>query len=214
LLCTHIKYIKEGALQRYVHFVLENNSERLDDIKSRYLVYVQKVRQYIDVKAKEHATKNFEKRVNEGKITLEKSFSLKETIKPIRPESGIAKSLYEKYHGLNGDESKFISEIASLENVLFWHKFGTRTKADFCINGGYLNHYPDFLIVTKSGNYIIVETKGDDRDNSDTKAKIRLGEKWASLAGSNYQYFVAFAERNNVEGATTFKDVINIVKSK
>ena len=35
----------------------------------------------------------------------------------------------------------------------------------------------DFIIVTKKGNVILLETKGDDRDNSDSAAKNRLGRK-------------------------------------
>ena len=42
--------------------------------------------------------------------------------------------------------------------------------------------------VSKSGKTIIVETKGDDSDNSDSAAKCRLGNKWAKLAGKDFTY--------------------------
>ncbi|MCK9626787.1 MAG: hypothetical protein PHF76_11900 [Bacteroidales bacterium] len=42
--------------------------------------------------------------------------------------------------------------------------------------------------VSKSGKTIIVETKGDDSDNSDSAAKCRLGNKWAKLAGKDFTF--------------------------
>jgi type III restriction enzyme len=37
-----------------------------------------------------------------------------------------------------------------------------------------------------------LETKGDDRDNSDSEAKNRLGRDWANEAGKDYRYFMVF----------------------
>uniref|UniRef100_UPI0026226867 hypothetical protein n=1 Tax=uncultured Pontibacter sp. TaxID=453356 RepID=UPI0026226867 len=62
------------------------------------------------------------------------------------------------------------------------------------------NHYPDFILYTKSGRVILLETKGDDRDNSDSEAKCRLGNQWAQQAGSGYNYFMVF-ESKAIEGA-------------
>jgi len=42
---------------------------------------------------------------------------------------------------------------------------------------------------TKSGKYVIVEYKGENLlTNEDTKYKMKLGNKWASLAGKNYEF--------------------------
>ncbi len=60
----------------------------------------------------------------------------------------------------------------------------------FSINGFRSNHYPDFLEFTKSGNVILLETKGDDRDNPDSASKRRLGNKWADLSGKQFHYFM------------------------
>lgn len=89
-------------------------------------------------------------------------------------------------------ESQFISDIASLENVVFWHKFTNRGKEGFCINACFTNHYPDFLIVTKNNKYILAETKGDVWHNKENVTKNKMGRKWASLAGRDYKYFMVF----------------------
>ena len=38
-------------------------------------------------------------------------------------------------------------------------------------------------------NTILLETKGDDRDNSDNEAKNRLGREWATQAGKYHRHF-------------------------
>lgn len=63
-------------------------------------------------------------------------------------------------------------------------------KKDFYIQGWQRDKfYPDFIVKTKSGKYLIVEYKGENLlTNEDTKYKIELGQKWASLAGKNYEF--------------------------
>jgi type III restriction enzyme len=71
----------------------------------------------------------------------------------------------------------------------------TFERKQFRING-FLNHYPDFIIQTKSNKTILLETKGDDRDNSDSEAKIRLGKAWENRAGKQgYKYFMVFDKK-------------------
>lgn len=78
---------------------------------------------------------------------------------------------------------------------------------------GFINHYPDFIVATQQGKIILVETKGDDRDNSDSKAKLRLGRKWAELAGTNYRYYMVFDENDTgFEGAYKMSDFLVLLK--
>ena len=42
--------------------------------------------------------------------------------------------------------------------------------------------------------------EGDDRDNSDSRAKLELGNKWAACAGGLYRYFMVFSNQE-MEGA-------------
>jgi len=57
---------------------------------------------------------------------------------------------------MNGYERTVIEQIAGLSNVEFWHRNDGRSG--FYING-WINHYPDFIVVTKSGNILAIETK-------------------------------------------------------
>ncbi len=102
-------------------------------------------------------------------------------------------------------EARLIDKMANLENVVWWHRNLSRNKG-FRING-FLNHYPDFILKTKSGKLLIVETKGDDRDNSDSELKLKLGKLWEARAGSNYRYLMVF-ESNSVAGAEVLSDAL------
>lgn len=68
--------------------------------------------------------------------------------------------------------------------------------------------------MTKKRNIVVIETKGDDRDNSDSRAKLALGKKWEALAGADrYSYFMVFDERNTgLDGAMTVAELIGIIK--
>ena len=75
------------------------------------------------------------------------------------------------------------------------------------------HHYPDFIVYTASGKIILVETKGDDRDNSDSKRKVRLGRKWADMAGSQYRYYMVFDENDTgFDGAYKFAEFCDLMK--
>ena len=88
--------------------------------------------------------------------------------------ASISKSLYEREGAMNNFETSFITEISSLPNIAFWHRNLGRGKG-FAINGYSSNHYPDFIAYTTSGKIVVIETKGGDRDNTDSAMKCRLG---------------------------------------
>ena len=103
-------------------------------------------------------------------------------------------------------EAMVIDSIANLESVKWWHRNLSRGKG-FRING-FINHYPDFVVKMKSGRVIVLETKGDDRDNSDSENKLKLGKLWESKAGSSYKYMMVF-DSNPVSGAERLADALN-----
>jgi len=76
----------------------------------------------------------------------------------------------------------------------------------FCINGS-RNHYPDFIIQMESGKVILLEAKGDDRDNSDSVAKLKLGKAWEKEAGREFRYMMVFND-NTIEGADNLTDAL------
>ena len=100
--------------------------------------------------------------------------------------------------------------IAGLDNVKAWHRIMERKSNEFYVNG-FINHYPDFIVKMKNGKIILIETKGDHLDGSDSSQKIRLGEKWASKAGDNYRYFMVF-NNAKLDGAKSIGELIEILK--
>ena len=118
----------------------------------------------------------------------------------------ICLSLNEKEGHMNMFEERVTNEIANMNNILFWSR--NIEKRGFKING-FINHYPDFIIQTKSGKTVILETKGD---HLDAEQKIRLGGLWASKAGNDYRYFMVY-DRRNVDGAYKLEDFLNIMKN-
>lgn len=106
-------------------------------------------------------------------------------------------------------EARVIDAVANLETVEWWHRNLSRGKG-FRINGA-LNHYPDFLVKLKSGKVLALETKGDDRDNSDSANKVRLGKQWEAKSGGTFRYMMVF-DNNSIEGAETLAGALNKLK--
>jgi type III restriction enzyme len=112
---------------------------------------------------------------------------------------------------MNGLEEKFILEISNSSNIAFWHRNLGRGKG-FSLNGFKSNHYPDFILVTKTNRVIVVETKGSDRDNSDSASKLRLGLAWEKSTNSTkYKYMMVF-DKNAIDGAYNLEEAIRLIK--
>ena len=109
---------------------------------------------------------------------------------------------------MNKFEAELRDVLASTDSVEWWHRVISRRG--FRLNA-FTNHYPDFIVKMKSGKILLVESKGDDRDNGDSKSKLKLGKAWASSAGSAYHYFMVFDE-NPIEGAYTIADFAEMLK--
>ena len=59
--------------------------------------------------------------------------------------------------------------------------------------------------MTRSGRLFVIETKGEQLKNDDSRDKLRLGSQWASDAGPNYQYFMVFGNSPmDIDGAYSF----------
>ena len=53
--------------------------------------------------------------------------------------------------------------------------------------------------------------QGDDRDNSDSANKLKLGKAWANKAGSQYRYLMIF-ENNPIDGAERLQDALKKIE--
>ncbi len=192
--------IPEQEIRQYVERVISAfDQEQLRDILARKYSYAQKLKEKIRQLSDAYAERMFEELVKIKKVKTKPHWSFRDTISPTSLGSSISKSLYERETRMNGFETDVATEIAGMSNIVFWHKNMERGKS-FAINGFKSNHYPDFILMTKKGNIIILETKGDDRDNTDSESKVRLGNQWENLAGDEYFYFMVF-DKTSIAGA-------------
>ena len=198
--------IPDKEIERYVNRVLEDFSdEQFADLADKEYSYTDKIKQKIKSLSDIFAEKKFKDFLDTDKVFIKKAFTLPKSISPALVAKDITKSLYEKEGSMNGFEERVINEIGNMSNIAFWTR--NIEKRGFRING-FVNHYPDFIIYTKSGKTILLETKGD---HLDAEQKIRLGSMWASKAGNNYRYFMVY-EKRNVTGAYNLEEFLNIIR--
>ncbi|TMM58443.1 restriction endonuclease [Maribacter algarum] len=203
--------IKEQELTSYVGRVFEDlSNEQIRDIVENDFIYVKKIRDKINSLSNKYAKERFKVLIDKNQITARNNFEFPEKISFLSPSTNINKSLYELEAKMNNFEQTMIMEVAALENIVFWHRNLERGKG-FALNGYSSNHYPDFILYTKKGNIILLETKGDDRVNEDSKNKNILGKTWEKLAGEKFKYFMVF-QTAKVENAYNAKSVIEVLK--
>jgi type III restriction enzyme len=198
--------IPDKEIEKYINRILEDfNDEQFNDLAANEYTYKDKIKFKIIALSEQYAEQKFKDFLDTDKVFIKPAFTLPRNISPGDTAKDITKSLYEKEGSMNGFEERVINEIGNMSNIAFWTR--NLERKGFRING-FVNHYPDFIIQTKSGKTILLETKGD---HLDAEQKIRLGRLWASKAGNNYRYFMVY-ERRTVDGAYKLEDFLNIIK--
>ena len=194
--------IADQEIKVYIGRILNSlNTEQLRDILVRKWSYNDKIKAKIRQLADSYAENRFMDLVKSKRISTKASWKLGNEIVPGNTGSSIGNSLYEKEGSMNGFEERVAMELGTSSNIEFWHRNLERGKG-FFINGFKANHYPDFIMRTKSGKTILIETKGDHLDGSDSMAKCRLGNEWEKQAGQDFAYFMIF-DNKEIEGAYT-----------
>ncbi len=203
--------ISEQELKKYVSRVFDNlNTEQIRDIVANDFIYIKKIKDKINSLTSKYSKERFQVLLDANEIIVQDNFVLPDSISSFSPSTPISKSLYEREEKMNNYEQEMILEVASLENIEFWHRNLERGKG-FFLNGFSSNHYPDFILYTKKGNIILLETKGDVYDNDDSRDKNKLGKIWAQKAGDNYKYFMVFQSKD-VPNTYTAKSIIEVLK--
>lgn len=183
---------------------------QLTAIENSPSVFAERVKCYIDKLIEKHIEENFYLLLDRGKITCKPNHRLPETISPLSSSGQFGRSLYEQEETGNNFEAELMMELTGMENIMWWHR--NISRHGFCLNA-YINHYPDFIICTQGGNIILVETKGDDRDNSDSATKLRLGRKWADKSGDRFHYFMVFQTKKlDMDGAYPMDEFFKLLK--
>jgi type III restriction enzyme len=202
-----------GDFRAYVGRVMENlSNDDLAAIETGYQFYASRIRLKIETLLTDYRETEFGKQLDSNVILCKPLYALPEIITPLDTLDGLEKALYESEAGVNATERKVIEEIAALPNVKWWHRIAESKPYSFCING-FITQYPDFMVMTEKGALVIVEVKGDDRDNSDSERKLRLGRRWADKAGEGFRYFMVFDKLNwRKEGAYDLSEFMGIME--
>ena len=194
-------------IQAYVARIFEDfNEEKLEDFMNHLHEYTKIVKDKILQLEDEHKEKEFRQLLDTDKVFLKPTYEIPNKITLSVPSQSITKMLHTKEEAVNDFEKEVINDVANLENVEWWTR--NIERRGFCING-FINHYPDFIIKTKKGKIVILETKGD---HLDAEKKIRLGKLWANKAGNEYRYCLVYKNRH-VDEAYTKSEFIDMMKN-
>lgn len=201
-----------GDLTAYIDRIVENmNADELAAMEKNIYGYAAKIKTKIERLLDEYRKDKFKNMLETGKIECLPSFRLKREINPGNPFGLLSKSLYRSEQAVNGFELKVIEKVSSLPNIKWWHR--NMDRLEFCING-YLNHYPDFIVMTNSGKIVMIETKGEHlTSNDDSREKAELGKIWQAQAGSKFRYYMV--SENDIASnpdAMSFDKFLNIIK--
>lgn len=176
------------------------------DLMNKENTYADTIKKKIKALSEAYAEKKFKDFLDTDKVFMQPTYALPPSISPSEVGKDITKSLYEKEGKMNNYEERVINEIGNMPNIQFWTR--NIEKRGFKING-FVNHYPDFIIQTKSGKTILLETKGD---HLEAAQKTRLGTLWANKAGNQFRYFMVYDKRE-VEGTYKLEDFLELMRN-
>ena len=199
--------LTQKDIQGYVARIFESfTEEQLEDFMRHLQEYTETIKKRILLLEDEHKEKEFRRLLDTDQIIIKQVYSIPNKITLKSPSQGITKMLHTKEESVNGFEAEVINDVANLDSVEWWTR--NVEMRGFYING-FINHYPDFIIKTKKGKIVLLETKGD---HLEAEKKIRLGNLWANKAGNDYRYCLVYKDRK-VDGAYTKSEFIDMMKS-
>lgn len=173
----------------------------IQDLSINRYVLLSKLDEVINNLLVNYTEKQFNKLLNEGKLTVKSFDNFPETITLTEelPQE-FNKNYYGKIDKLNKEELKFVErlDLDTLPNIKFWIR--NREKKDPFYLQGYKRNkfYPDFIALTNKGNILALEWKGEDRvSNEDTEYKEKIGKVWEQLGKGKLHFFLV--HNGNVE---------------
>lgn len=129
--------------------------------------------------------------LSRGDVRLAPEYRFPESFVQASPMTSYDKGLYEAEDGrVDGVERRMVDLLANSTRIVWWHRVVERKPGEFSING-FINHYPDFLALRDDGTLMAIETKGEHLGD-DARRKLRLGTRWADMAGVGFRYFMVF----------------------
>ena len=200
-----------GELRNYIDRIVEDmTEEQLAGLEKSPLAYAQKIREKIESLLEIHYEQQFNRWLETGQIQCEEIYSMPSMIHPVESTSLIGGSLYQAEEDMNGLERELVMELTAIPSVRWWHR--NIARHGFRING-FINHYPDIIVMTEKGNIVLVETKGGHLKNDDSMQKARMGRAWQKEAGKKYRYYMVFRDTDTkVDGMISMSDFLDILK--
>lgn len=196
------------GLKSFINRIVDQMSdEELEGYVDNASAYALNISTAIKRKADDFRVKEFDTERRRGEIRIMPDYAFPQSLYITDPLTVYDRTLYEAEDGrMNDTERQMADALANCESILWWHRIVERRPSEFYING-FINHYPDFLAMTRTGRLFVIETKGEQLKNDDSRDKLRLGNIWASEAGPNYQYFMVFGNNPlDEDGAYSFAE--------
>lgn len=202
--------VDDGELKQYIDRVVEDMTvEQLAGLEKAPVSFALKIKSKIESLLEDHYAKQFDLWLETGQVRCEESYAMPLSIHPAFSTTMIGKSLYEGEEEMNGLEQNLILDLTAFSNVKWWHR--NIARHGFRING-FINHYPDVIVMTRKGNVIVVETKGEHLQNDDSKQKVKLGRVWEKKAGNRYRYYMVYRDTDAlIDGVVNFSRFLQIL---
>lgn len=208
--------IADSEIRAYFRKIIEQMSiTEMESCLIKPSPFFNKIKKKIRQLQEDFAKEEFLKWIDQERFQIKAEYQLPIDITPQSFADSLSRSLYEREASMNNYEFNVISRVISLDNVVWWHRIDDKRKEySFKING-FINHYPDFLILTKKNALILVEVKGEQLANPESKNKLELGKKWESLANQlglphKFRYFMVFITKP-MEGAKSLDELIETI---
>ena len=203
--------VDAAELRDYLERIVNDmDKPQLAAMEKSPLGYAAKIRNKIDTLLTQHYKDTFHQWIETEQVICSPSYQLPSVIHPASSTSFLGGSLYQAEEDMNKLEQELVMELTALPNVRWWHR--NIARQGFCING-FIRHYPDIMVLTKSGKVILAETKGGYLKNDDSRDKIELGKAWQRAAGSMYRYYMVFRDEESLlPGAVSMKQFLGLVK--
>lgn len=185
---------KAAFIKKAVETQIKKHKRTLPELSVNRYLLADRLKLAIDERLAAHGKQVFDSLMGKKKIGLILSGAYPSTIFLKSPIGKLFnKNLYDRIDSINGEERAFVERIdlGTLDNIDFWVR--NREKVDdFYIQGWRKGKfYPDFVAVTKKGNVVALEWKGEDRiSNDDTAYKVEVAKEWEKLGKGKLHFFL------------------------
>ncbi len=185
---------KVAFLEKAVQSQMKKNKRTLPELSVNRYLLAERLNLLITERLEAYTKKAYKDLLTKKKLVVVPFDSYPATIALKSPVPKVFnKNLYERIDSINGEERGFVERIdlGALDNIEFWVR--NREKVDpFYIQGWKKGKfYPDFVAVTKKGNIVALEWKGEDRiSNEDTAYKVEIAKEWEKLGKGKTHFFL------------------------